>query len=174
MLSSWPLYEEKWNFASEEQAVETIKAAVRAIRNVRTSMNVPPSKKATVYVVSEDEDILGIFDHSRSFFATLGYAGEVILQKDKAGIGEDAVSAVIHKAVIYMPFAELVDIAKEKERLAKEEKRLNGEIKRCEGMLGNERFVSKAPEAKVQEEKDKLAKYQQMLEQVKEQIARIS
>ena len=174
MLSSWPLYEEKWNFASEEQAVETIKAAVRAIRNVRTSMNVPPSKKATVYVVSEDEDILGIFEHSRSFFATLGYAGEVILQKDKAGIGEDAVSAVIHKAVIYMPFAELVDIAKEKERLAKEEKRLNGEIKRCEGMLGNERFVSKAPEAKVQEEKDKLAKYQQMLEQVKEQIARIS
>ena len=69
-------------------------------------MNVPPSKKATVYVVSEDEDILGIFEHSRSFFATLGYAGEVILQKDKAGIGEDAVSAVIHKAVIYMPFAD--------------------------------------------------------------------
>ena len=76
--------------------------------------------------------------------------------------------------MIYMPFAELVDIAKEKERLAKEEKRLNGEIKRCEGMLGNERFVSKAPAAKVQEEKDKLAKYQQMLEQVKEQIARLS
>ena len=92
---------------------ETIKEAVRAIRNVRTSMNVPPSKKATVYVVSEDEAVLKIFENSRSFFALLGYAGEVILQKDKAGIGEDAVSAVIHKAVIYMPFAELVDIEKE-------------------------------------------------------------
>ena len=173
MLSSWPLYEEKWNFASEEQAVETIKAAVRAIRNVRTSMNVPPSKKATVYVVSEDEDILGIFEHSRSFFATLGYAGEVILQKDKAGIGEDAVSAVIHKAVIYMPFAELVDIEKEVQRLKTEEKRLEGELKRSHAMLGNEKFVSKAPQAKIDEEKAKLEKYTQMMEQVKERLAQL-
>ena len=173
MLSSWPLYEEKWNFASEEQAVETIKAAVRAIRNVRTSMNVPPSKKATVYVVSEDEDILGIFEHSRSFFATLGYAGEVILQKDKAGIGEDAVSAVIHKAVIYMPFAELVDIEKEIERLKAEEKRLNGELARSNGMLNNEKFVSRAPEAKIAEERAKLEKYTQMMEQVKARLAQL-
>ena len=121
------------------------------------------------------------------FFATLGYASEVIIQDNKDGIGDDAVSSVIAGAVIYMPFAELVDIAKEKERLAKEEKRLNGEIKRCEGMLGNERFMKRNKwreiidksnaeiiKAKVQEEKDKLAKYQQMLEQVKEQIARIS
>ena len=115
-----------------------------------------------------------VSEQGKVFFATLGYASEVIIQDNKDGIGDDAVSSVIAGAVIYMPFAELVDIAKEKERLAKEEKRLNGEIKRCEGMLGNERFVSKAPEAKVQEEKDKLAKYQQMLEQVKEQIARIS
>ena len=173
MLSSWPPYEEKWNFASEEQAVETIKAAVRAIRNVRTSMNVPPSKKATVYVVSEDEDILGIFEHSRSFFATLGYAGEVILQKDKAGIGEDAVSAVIHKAVIYMPFAELVDIEKEIERLKAEEKRLNGELARSNGMLNNEKFVSRAPEAKIAEERAKLEKYTQMMEQVKARLAQL-
>ena len=82
------------------------------------------------------------------FFATLGYASEVLIQNDQAGIGEDSVSTVIPDAVIYMPFAELIDIAKEKERLAKEQKRLTGEIKRCEGMLGNERFVSKAPEAK--------------------------
>jgi valyl-tRNA synthetase len=137
-------------------------------------MNVSPKKKAQVYVVSEDAEIRDIFEQGKVFFATLGYASEVIIQDNKDGIGDDAVSSVIAGAVIYMPFAELVDIAKEKERLAKEEKRLNGEIKRCEGMLGNERFVSKAPEAKVQEEKDKLAKYQQMLEQVKEQIARIS
>lgn len=173
MLSSWPLYEEKWNFASEEQAVETIKAAVRAIRNVRTSMNVPPSKKATVYVVSEDEDILGIFEHSRSFFATLGYAGEVILQKDKAGIGEDAVSAVIHKAVIYMPFAELVDVEKEIARLKKEEERLTKEIARAEGMLSNERFISKAPESKIQEEREKLENYTQMMEQVKNRLEQL-
>ena len=74
MISSWPVYKEEWNFASEENAVETIKEAVRGIRNVRTSMNVPPSKKAKVYVVSEDESLLGIFEHSKVFFATLGYA----------------------------------------------------------------------------------------------------
>jgi len=136
-------------------------------------MNVPPSKKATVYVVSEDEDILGIFEHSRSFFATLGYAGEVILQKDKAGIGEDAVSAVIHKAVIYMPFAELVDIEKEIERLKAEEKRLNGELARSNGMLNNEKFVSRAPEAKIAEERAKLEKYTQMMEQVKARLAQL-
>ena len=174
MLSKWPEFKEEWNFKADEKAVETIKEAVRGIRNVRAEMNVSPKKKAQVYVVSEDAEIRDIFEQGKVFFATLGYASEVIIQDNKDGIGDDAVSSVIAGAVIYMPFAELVDIAKEKERLAKEEKRLNGEIKRCEGMLGNERFVSKAPEAKVQEEKDKLAKYQQMLEQVKEQIARIS
>ena len=110
MISSWPVYKGEWNFAGEEKAVEVIKEAVRAIRNVRTSMNVPPSKKAKVYVVSDNEEILGIFEHSRVFFATLGYAGEVALQKDKAGIADDAVSAVTSQAAIYMPFAELVDL----------------------------------------------------------------
>ena len=129
--------------------------------------------RPTVSVVSEDEDILGIFEHSRSFFATLGYAGEVILQKDKAGIGEDAVSAVIHKAVIYMPFAELVDIEKEIERLKAEEKRLNGELARSNGMLNNEKFVSRAPEAKIAEERAKLEKYTQMMEQVKARLAQL-
>ena len=174
MLAKWPEFKEEWNFKADEKAVETIKEAVRGIRNVRAEMNVSPKKKAQVYVVSEDAEIRDIFEQGKVFFATLGYASEVIIQDNKDGIGDDAVSSVIAGAVIYMPFAELVDIAKEKERLAKEEKRLNGEIKRCEGMLGNERFVSKAPAAKVQEEKDKLAKYQQMLEQVKEQIARLS
>ena len=78
--------------------VETIKEAVRAIRNVRTGMNVPPSKKAKVFVVSEDEAVREIFENGKVFFATLGYASDVTVQADKAGIGEDAVSAVIHKA----------------------------------------------------------------------------
>lgn len=174
MISSWPEYNEAWSFETEEHAVETIKEAVRGIRNVRTSMNVPPSRKAKVYVVSENQEILDIFEHSKVFFATLGYAGEVYLQKDKTGIAEDAVSAVIHQAVIYMPFAELVDIEKEVERLKKEEERLSKELARVEGMLNNEKFVSKAPAAKIEEEKAKLEKYAQMMDQVKERLSQLS
>ena len=173
MVSQWPVYRDDWSFAKEEQSTETIKEAVRAIRGVRSSMNVPPSKKATVYVVSEDEGLLRIFEHSKSFFATLGYAGEVILQKNKDGIADDAVSAVIHRAVIYMPFADLVDIEKEIERLKGEEKRLAGELARSRGMLGNEKFVSRAPEAKIAEERAKLEKYEQMMEQVKIRLAQL-
>ena len=173
MVSQWPVYRDDWSFAKEEQSTETIKEAVRAIRGVRSSMNVPPSKKATVYVVSEDEGLLRIFEHSKSFFATLGYAGEVILQKNKDGIADDAVSAVIHRAVIYMPFADLVDIEKEIDRLKGEEKRLAGELARSRGMLGNEKFVSRAPEAKIAEERAKLEKYEQMMEQVKLRLAQL-
>ena len=173
MVSQWPLYRAEWNYSAEETSTQTIKEAVRAIRGVRTAMNVPPSKKATVYVVSEDQGLLGIFEHSKSFFATLGYAGEVILQMDKTGIAEDAVSAVIPGAVIYMPFADLVDIDKEIERLQGEEKRLAGELARSNGMLNNEKFVSRAPEAKIAEEKAKLQKYTQMMEQVKARLAQL-
>ena len=171
MISKWPEFKENWNFAVEEKAVETIKDAVRSIRNVRTSMNVPPSKKAKVFVVSEKEDVRQIFEESKIFFAMLGYASEVVVQDNKDGIGEDAVSAVTADATIYMPFAELVDIEKERERLQKEEERLTKEIARSHGMLNNEKFISKAPEAKVQEEKGKLAKYEAMMEQVKERLA---
>ena len=173
MVSSWPAYREDWNFETEESSVETIKEAVRAIRGVRTSMNVPPSRKARVYVVSENEELLSVFEHSRVFFATLGYASEVFLQKDKRGIAEDAVSAVIHNASIYLPFAELVDVGKEIERLTREKERLAGELKRVTGMLGNERFVSKAPQAKIEEEKAKLEKYTQMMEQVDERLSQL-
>ena len=173
MVSQWPLYRAEWNYSAEETSTQAIKEAVRAIRGVRTAMNVPPSKKATVYVVSEDQGLLGIFEHSKSFFATLGYAGEVILQMDKTGIAEDAVSAVIPGAVIYMPFADLVAIDKEIERLQGEEKRLAGELARSNGMLNNEKFVSRAPEAKIAEEKAKLQKYTQMMEQVKARLAQL-
>ena len=170
MISSWPVYDEKFNFPDEEVAIQTIKEAVRNIRNVRAQMNVAPSRKAKVYVASEDALIRDIFENGRVFFATLAYASEVAVQSDKSGIPDDAVSAVIPGAVLYIPFAELVDIDKEIERLKKEEGRLNGEIKRCEGMLGNEKFISKAPQAKIDEEKAKLEKYQQMLAQVRERL----
>ena len=131
-------------------------------------MNVPPSRKAKVFVVTEDADLTDIFENSRVFFSTLASASEVVIQKDKTGIGEDAVSAVIPKAAIYMPFAELVDIEKETERLKKEE-----ELARVNGMLANEKFVSKAPQAKIDEEKAKLQKYTEMMEQVKTRLAQL-
>ena len=173
MISSWPEYKEEWNFEAEENAIETIKEAVRGIRTVRTSMNVPNSKKATVYVVSENAKIREIFEHGKVFFAALGFASEVIVQADKTGIADDAVSALLPEAAIYMPLQELVDIEKEKERLHKEEKRLEGELNRVNGMLNNEKFVSRAPEAKIQEERAKLEKYTQMMSQVKERLAQL-
>ena len=173
MISSWPEYKEEWNFAAEGKAIETIKEAVRGIRTVRTSMNVPNSKKATVYVVSDNAEIRDIFEHGKVFFAALGFASEVLVQADKTGIAEDAVSALLPEAAIYMPLAELVDIEKERERLQKEVKRLEGELARVNGMLNNEKFVSRAPEAKIQEERDKREKYTQMMNQVKERLAQL-
>ena len=173
MISKWPEFREEWNFAEDEAAVDTIKAAVRGIRNIRTEMNVAPSKKATVYVVSEKESVRDIFENSKVFFATLGYASEVHVQADKTGIAEDAVSVLIHDAALYMPFAELVDIEKEIERLTKEQGRLQGEIKRAQGMLNNPKFVEKAPAAKIEEEKGKLEKYTQMLAQVEERLGQL-
>ena len=174
MISAWPEYQDAWNFAKEEKEVETIKEAVRAIRNVRTGMNVPPSRKAQVYVVTEKENIASIFNEGKLFFAPLAYASEVLVQSDKTGIADDAVSVVIENATVYMPFAELVDIRQEIERLEKEEKRLSGELARVNGMLGNEKFVSKAPQAKIDEEKAKLEKYTQMMDQVKARLAQLA
>lgn len=170
MISDWPEFSDEYDFAEEEEAVETIKETVRAIRNVRSEMNVPPSKKAKVFVVSEDAKVRDIFEKGEVFFATLGYASEVIIQEDKTGIDDSAVSVVIPNANIYIPFAELVDIDKEIERLEKEVERLDKELARVNGMLSNENFVSKAPEAKINEEKEKKAKYEQMKEQVETQL----
>jgi len=174
MVSDWPVFTEEWNFAADENAVDTIKDAVRGIRNLRAEMNVPNSKKATVYVVSEKEEVRSIFEDAKVFFATLGFASEVLVQSDKTGIADDAVSTVIQDAVVYMPFAELVDIEKEVERLSKEQKKLQGEIKRCEGMLNNPNFVGKAPAAKIEEEKAKLEKYKGMLATVEERLAQLA
>ena len=174
MISAWPVYSEEWNFAKEEKAIEIIKEAVRGIRNVRMEMNVAPSRKASVYVVSANEEIRSIFEEGRLFFASLAYASEVQIQEDKTGIADDAVSVVIAEATLYIPFAELVDISQEIERLEKEKKRLTGELARVNGMLSNERFLSKAPEAKIAEEKEKLTKYTQMMEQVETRLKQLT
>ena len=173
MISSWPEYRGDWEYAQAAEEVELMKEAVRGIRNVRTQLNVPPSKKASVYVVSENADIRRTFEDGKVFFATLAKASEVFIQENREGIGEDAVSAMVPGANIYIPFAELVDIDKELERLEKEKERLTKEIARSDGMLKNERFVSKAPADKVQAERDKLAKYTQMMEQVETRLAQL-
>ena len=170
MISEWPVYDESLYFPEDEKAVEMIKNAVRAIRVLRTDMNVAPSRKAKVFVVSEKEEVRNVFASSSSFFATLAYANDVVISADKEGIDEKAVSAVTADAVLYMPLEDLIDIAKEVERLQKEKDRLTNELKRSEAMLSNEKFLAKAPEAKVQEEKEKKAKYETMLSQIEERL----
>ena len=173
MIAAWPKETEDFAYAEDEAAVEMMKEAVRSIRGVRTSMNVPPSKKASVFVVTEDAAVQETFKNGAVFFGTLAGASEVHVQADKAGIADDAVSAVIPQATIYIPFAELVDLEKEIARLTKEEERLTKEIARSNGMLGNPNFINKAPEAKVQAEKEKLANYQQMMEQVQTRLEQL-
>ncbi len=173
MISEWPVFIPERDYRAEEEAIGLIKEAVRGIRNVRTQMNVAPSRKAAVYVVSSLETVRKVFEEGSLFFASLAGASGVTVQADKAGIAGDAVSVVIPQATVYIPFAELVDIAQEIERLQKEEKRLHGELSRVNGMLSNEKFMSKAPEAKVAEERAKLEKYTQMLAQVRERLGQL-
>ena len=173
MISAWPEYKDEWNFAKDEEKTELIKQAVRAIRNARANMNVPISKKASVFVVSSSEHIRNIFEEGKVFFAVLSKANEVTVQDTMEGIGEDALSVPLADAAIYIPLDELVDIAKEIERLQAEKKRLEGELKRSDGMLNNERFVAKAPEAKVAEEREKREKYARMRKNVEEQLEKL-
>ena len=173
MLSKWPEYTEELNFSEDEKAIELMKEAIKSIRNIRAEMNVAPSNKAKVYVVSENDEVKSIFENGKVFFRTLAYASEVIVQSDKTDIGDDAVSVVVHNAVIYMPFAELVDIEKELDRLNKEKEKLVKEVERVEKKLANEGFVSKAPQKVIDEEKAKQAKYAAMLKGVEEQLARL-
>ena len=171
MCQSWPEFSETLNFQEDEAEIETIKEAVRSIRNARTNMNVAPSRKAMTYVVTENERVRKTFEHSKVFFATLAYASDVIIQSDKTGIADDAVTVAIPDAVIHIPFADLVDIAKEIERLEKEKQKWEAEIRRSTGMLNNERFTSKAPAEKVEEEREKLQRNTQLLQQVTERLA---
>ena len=173
MISNWPIYREDLAFAKEEKEIETIKEAVRGVRGVRKESNVAPSRKAKVFVVSDKEEVRNIFTEGRLFFASLAYASEVIVQADKAGIPEDAVSVLLAEAAVYIPFEELVDIKQEIERLEKEKKRLSGELARSNAMLSNEKFISKAPEAKIAEEKEKLERYTQMMQQVENRLQQL-
>ncbi len=170
MMSRWPVYEEKHHFPMAENIVEHFKEIIRGVRNVRAEMNVPNSRKATVYVVCEDQQLCTGLSFLSNSAVMMAAANEFIIQNDKAGIAEDAVSIVVPDATVYVPLEELIDFDQEIERLTKEETRLSKEIARAEGMLKNEKFVSKAPKDKVQEEREKLEKYRQMKEQVSERL----
>ena len=171
MMSTWPEYKEEWNFEKEENILEHMKEIIRGVRNIRAEMNVAPSRKAKTFVVCADEELKAGFEEIKISSASLMNASEIIVQDTKEGIEDDAVSVVVTDAVVYLPLAELVDFEQERERLKKEEAKLVKELARVNGMLNNERFISKAPEAKINEEKAKLEKYTQMMEQVQERLA---
>ena len=170
MISDWPVYKDEWNSPEAELAIGSFQEVVRGIRNTRTSMNVPQNRKTHLIIVGKDAAICQMYENSKKSFANLAFAKEIHVQQDKTGIGEDAVSVVVSNAVVYMPLEDLVDKEKELERLTKEQERLTKEIARCEGMLNNPNFVNKAPAAKVDAEKEKLAKYKEMKDKVETQL----
>ncbi len=173
MLSEWPTYQDAWNFPEAEDAIEKVKLLAKGVRNLRAEMDVPPSRKAKCCMVSEDENLLAVYDSLKENYSHLFGVSEFTTQKDETGILANAVSVVLPNAVVYMPLEDLVDMAKEKERLEKEKAKLQKELARSTGMLSNEKFLSKAPEAKVAEEKAKLEKYKQMMADVEERLLTI-
>ena len=173
MISTWPQYREEWNAPQDEEIMETVQNVVRGIRNRRAEMNVVNSRKAKVYLVA-DQKVADALSQCQSAYEHMINASEVVIQTDKTGIESDAVSVVTDKVTAYMPLADLVDFEKEIERLTKEKKKLTGELARVNGMLNNERFLSKAPEAKVAEERAKLEKYTAMMEKVEAELAALS
>ena len=136
-------------------------------------MNVPMNRKTHLYIVGKDTDTCTRYEACKKSFVNLAFAKEIHVQENKDGIGEDAVSVVVSDAVVYMPLEDLVDKEKELERLTKEQERLTKEIARCEGMLNNPNFVNKAPAAKVDAEKEKLAKYKEMKDKVETQLEQL-
>ncbi len=167
MIAEWPKYTELANFELEENEIETVKEIIKGVRNLRVNMNVAPSKKASMIFVTEKKDVI---EAGRSFIEKLAGAENITIQDNKNGIPENAVSLAVPGIEIYIPFNELVDIGAELERLEKEKLTYENEIKRVEKMLSNEGFISKAPVAKIEEEKNKKAKYEELLAKTEERI----
>lgn len=174
MLSKWPIYMKDRNFNQEEKEIELIKESVKSIRNIRSEMNVPPSKKIKIFVVSTSQNIIDIFTKGSVFFGVLARASDIVIQKDKSNIEDDAISIIVPNAVIYMPISELVDINKEIERLTKEKNRLINEVDRVNKKLNNQGFTAKAPADVIEEEKTKQEKYNNMLKQVETQLENLN
>lgn len=170
IISDWPEYKEQNNDKKAEYSINFIMEAIKNIRNIRSEMNVIPSKKAKIIFVTKDNRIKNILESNEIFFKTLASASKIEVRDTKEGIGEDAMSAVVENCEIFLPLEELVDIDKEIERLNKEKERLEGELKRVKGKLSNEGFIKKAPKEIVDKEKEKQEKYQQMMDKVIERL----
>ena len=168
MISKWPEYSEEFNFTLEEEQVEKLKEIIIGIRNVRTTMNVHPSKKSTlIFVTNKYKDVI---EQCKGFLQKLGFADKIEVQETKQGIPQNAISILQKDLELFIPFEDLVDIEAEKERLAGEKSKLEAEVERAKKMLSNPGFVNKAPESKINEEKEKLAKYEEMLNSVNERL----
>ncbi|MBP3707763.1 MAG: valine--tRNA ligase [Clostridia bacterium] len=168
MTTKWPEYEEKYNFSKEEMEIEKLKSVITGIRNIRNNMNVHPSRKSKLIVVTEH--YVELVRESEAILGKLAFAESVEIRANKDDIPSNAVSVVTDGIEIFMPFEDLVDLEQEKERLEGEKKKLEAEVARASKMLSNPGFVNKAPEAKINEEKAKLAKYQEMLDSVIERL----
>ena len=168
MISKWPEYTESLSFEKEEEQVEKLKTIIVGIRNLRTNLNVHPSKKSKlIFVTKTANDML---KESSAMIQKLGFANEIDIQENKENIPQNAMSVLADGIEVYIPFEELVDLEAEKQRLQGERAKLLSEVARGEKMLSNPGFVNKAPESKINEEKAKLAKYKEMLEKVEERI----
>ncbi len=171
--AEYPHYDEKDDMQLEEEKMNLIMDGIRSVRNVRTEMNVPPSKKAKTIIVPTDEKREAMED-GKEYFKSLASASDVEIKDDKTGIPEDAVSVVIDGVEIFIPLDELVDFEKEKERLNKEKKKAISEIKRVEGKLNNPGFMNKAPDKLIEEEKQKKEKFEEMLKTIEERLAKFN
>ena len=170
MISSWPEYRENEVFPAEEKQMEILMDAIRSIRNVRTDMGVIPSRKIGMILVSTDAKNRAMFVDGKAFLERLANVTEVETKETKEGIPDTAVACVCSAGEIYIPLEDLIDIDKELERLGKEKERLEGEMKRVNAKLANEEFVKKAPEKVINAEREKQAKYQEMLDNVLSRI----
>ena len=168
MLAEWPKYDRTFNFIKEEKCIEQIKKIIIEIRNIRTNMNVHPSKKAKmIFVTTEYKDII---EKSQLFIKKLGFGEKIEVQSDKTDIPENAISIVQDGIELYMPFEELVDMEAERKRLEEEKVKVQSEIQRAQKMLSNQGFINKAPKGKIQEEKEKLEKYEEMLKGIEDRL----
>ena len=168
MISEWPKYSAENEYKEEQANIELVKEIIKSVRNIRANMNVVPSRKASLIFVTDKKDII---EAGASFIEKLAYADKITIQADKEGIPANAISLAVPGIEIYIPFAELVDIEEEIKRLEKEKLTYENEIKRVEKMLSNEGFVAKAPAAKIEEEKNKKAKYEELLKKTEERIS---
>jgi len=174
MVADWPEADKVMSSPEDAEMMNTMIDAIRGIRAVRKNMDVAPSRKAHIIVVTSSDKIAKMFTDGEGFLERLASVSSLETRQSKEGIPSTAVTAVFGGGEIYIPLEDLIDIAKELERLDKEKTRLDGEIKRLNGKLSNESFVSKAPAAVVEQERAKLAKYKEMYANLSDRIEVLS